>query len=161
SHQQYSFRLPDGTSGTGRLLVTVQTDVYNQVFESNGTGTAESNNTATVTGTSVLAPYPDLQVTSLAVTPTSGLRSGARLVVSWNDSNTGTGPVGDAFNDHVVIVNTTTGQTLAATDVLYDPGAAGNGPIAAGGLRARRFDFTLPQGTPGAGTVQFTVTTNY
>src|SRR5262249_2035650 len=52
-------------------------------------------------------------------------------------------------------------QTLGTQDIPYDPKAAGNGPIAPGQSRARQLPFTLPRGTPGAGQIQFTVTTNY
>src|SRR4029077_8185613 len=42
-----------------------------------------------------------------------------------------------------------------------DPAAAGNGAIAGGDFRPRNYPFTLPLGTPGAGDIHFTVTTNY
>ena len=161
SPQHYTVQLPDGSAGTGNLKITITTDYYNQVFEYNSSGTAESNNTAVVTGTSVLAGYPDLQVTGFGVTPTTGVQSGASLVLNWQDSNTGTAAVNAAFTDHVVIVNSTTGQTLATTDLPYNPTAAGNSPIAAGGSLARQYDYTLPLGSAGAGNIQFTVTTNY
>ena len=86
---------------------------------------------------------------------------GDGLMLSWNDNNTGTAATTGAFYDHVVILNTTTGQTLTTADVLYDPTAAGNGAIAAGDFRPQQFAFTLPQGVAGAGQLQFTVTTNY
>src|SRR5262249_7237313 len=43
----------------------------------------------------------------------------------------------------------------------YDPSEAGNGPIAAGGSVARRLEFTLPDGTAGAGDFQITVVTDW
>ncbi len=161
-HQQYSFRLPDGAGGTGNLRVTVITDYADQVFESNSDGTAETNNTATLNATAALPAYPDLQVTSPAVVSTSGLplQSGDSLTVTWTDSNTGTGPVGVPFYDHVTIVNTATGQTLTEAEVLYNPVAAGNGAIAAQDGRARQFAFSLPQGSAGAGELVATVRTD-
>jgi hypothetical protein len=161
-HQQYSFRLPDGAGGTGNLRVTVITDYADQVFESNSDGTAETNNTATLNATAALPAYPDLQVTSPAVVSTSGLplQSGDSLTVTWTDSNTGTGPVGVPFYDHVTIVNTATGQTLTEAEVLYNPVAAGNGAIAAQDGRARQFAFSLPQGSAGAGDLVATVGTD-
>ena len=152
NHQNYSFHLPDGSAGTGNLKITITTNIYNEVFEQNAAGTAQTNNNGTTTGTAALAPYADLQVTSLGVTPGTGLLSGGSLVLGWNDSNTGTGATTGTFNDHVVIVNTTTGQTLATADVLYDPAASGNGAIAAGDKRARAFPFNIPAGSAGTAT---------
>jgi hypothetical protein len=162
-HQQYAFRLPDGARGVGNLLVTVTTDYSNQVFEYNAGSTAKTNNTSSLKATVAPAAYPDLQVTNLALSSTSGqpLQSGGGLTVTWDDSNTGNAPASGEFFDHVTIVNAMTGQTLTATDVLYDPAAAGNGAIAAQDARPRQFVFTLPQGTPGTGNLQVTVTTNY
>jgi hypothetical protein len=157
AHRQSSFRLPDGAAGTGNLRVTVTADYLNNVFESNSGGTAETNNTATLTATVGLAPYADLRVTNLAVSPSSGLRSGDSLTVAWSDSNTGTATVSAAFFDRVTVVNTTTGQTLTSSTVPYDPATATNGAIAAGDARARQFSFTLPPGTAGAGSLQVTV----
>ena len=159
--RQASFLLPNGGAAQGQLQVTVTTDYYNQVFEYNAAGTAQSNNSASVTVTSSLAAYPDLQVTGLTATPASGLQSGQTLTVDWSDANTGNGPVDGSFYDHVVIQNTTTGANLATQDLLYDPTAFGNGDLAAGGSRSRQFVFDLPPGTPGAGQIEVTVTTNY
>ena len=58
----------------------VTTDVYNQVFASN---------TSSQTVTSTVAAYPDLKVTGLGVSPSSGLQSGDSLTVVWSDSNSG------------------------------------------------------------------------
>jgi 6-phosphogluconolactonase (cycloisomerase 2 family) len=161
--QQVVFRLPDGSAGAGNLRVTVTTDYYDSVYEYNAGGhaAAEANNSSSVSVTSTLPQYPDLQVLNLAVSPTAGLQSGDGVAITWNDANTGTGPVSGVFQDHVVVQNLTTGTTLTTADVAYDPAAAGNGPVAAGTSLAREFDYTLPQGTPGAGQLQVTVTTNY
>ena len=70
-------------------------------------------------------------------------------------------PVNGAFVDHVVITNTTTGQTLGTQDIAYDPAAVGNGPVGPGQSLARQVTFTLPLGTPGAGQIQLSVTTDY
>ena len=70
-----SFRLPDGSPGVGSLLVTITVDSTNAIAEFNTAGTAEANNTATASTTATIAPYADLQVTSLTVSP-STLQSG-------------------------------------------------------------------------------------
>src|SRR5208337_1413362 len=107
----FALTLPDGARGVGQIQFSVTTDYYNQVLEYNtagpgGTSTAESNNTTSLTLTSTLAVYPDLTVSNLGVSPSSGLQSGNGLTVQWNDSNIGTAVVDGPFVDHVVITNT-------------------------------------------------------
>ncbi|MGA2035934.1 MAG: CARDB domain-containing protein, partial [Thermoguttaceae bacterium] len=159
--RQYAFTLPQGPDGAGQIDVTVTTDGYNNILEYNTAGTAKTNNSAVVTVSSTLPSYPDLQVTNLALAPTTGLQSGAVLNVAWDDANTGAAAVAGAFYDHVVVQNLTTGQTAVSQDLAYDPTTAGNGTIAAGATRARQLALTLPRGTPGAGHLSVTVTTNY
>ncbi|MGA2068563.1 MAG: CARDB domain-containing protein, partial [Thermoguttaceae bacterium] len=159
--RQYAFTLPQGPDGAGQIAVTVTTNGYHNVLEYNTAGTAETNNTAVVTTSSTLPPYPDLQVTNLAVAPVAGLQSGDVLTVTWEDANTGVAAVGSEFYDHVVVQNLTTGQTAASQDLAYDPSVAGNGAIAAGAARARQLAISLPHGTPGAGQLSVTVTTDY
>ena len=140
--------------------MTVTADYYNQVAEANSTsGTARVENTATVMATSVAAPYPDLQVQNLSVSP-AAITSGSTIQVSWDDANTGNAPVDAAFVDSLTIVNTTTGATLLSTTVSYDPTQAGTAPIAAGGSQQQTYSLTLPQGNPGAGNLTVTVTTD-
>jgi hypothetical protein len=158
--QQYSFMLPGGNPGVGQLSVTVTTDADNQVFESNGSGTGETNNTASITVASTIAPYPDLQVTALSFSPSSGLQSGDPLTIDWTDANTGNAPVSSSFYDRVTVTNTTTGQTIASGDVYHDASSAGSGPIAAGSSAPGAFAFTLPNGAPGVGNLSVTVTTD-
>ena len=54
----------------------------------------------------------NIQVTNLAVNPSTGLNQGSSLTITWNDSNTGNLPATAAWDDQVVITNTTTGDTL-------------------------------------------------
>ncbi len=164
--QQFALTLPDGARGAGQIQYSVTTDIYNQIAEFNtsgpgGSSTAESNNNSSLTVSSALAPYPDLVIPTLTLSPSSGLESGSDLSIQWSDSNTGTAPVNSPFVDHVVVLNTTTGAVLTTQDVAYNPTASGNGPIDAGQSRARQLSFALPQGTPGAGQIQVTVTTDY
>ena len=164
--QRFTLTLPDGARGAGQIQFSVSTDIYNQLAEFNtsgpgGTSTAESNNNSSLTVSSALAPYPDLVIPTLTLSPSSGLQSGSNLSIQWSDSNTGTAPVSSPFVDHVVVLNTTTGVVLTTQDVAYDPTASGNGSIGVGQSRARQLDFALPRGTPGAGQIQVTVTTDY
>ncbi len=153
AQRQYLFTLPDGDPGVGNLSVTVTADVHN-VFPSPATG-----HSATVTTSATLANYADLQVTSLTATPTAAFTSG-HVNFQWNDSNTGKASVTQAFSDHIVVVNTTTHQTLFTTDVPYNAAQAG-AAIAVGGSVQRQFGFTVPDGTAAVGTLQVTVTTNF
>jgi len=157
--RSFQFTLPNGTPGIGNLSVTVTADFYNQVFEVNSSGTGESNNSAIVTATSVAAPYPDLQVQNLAVSPTA-ITSGGTIQVSWDDANTGNAPVDAAFVDSLTIVNNTTGATLLSTSVGYDPTQPGHSPIAPGSSQHQTYSFTLPHGLPGVGNLTFTVKTD-
>jgi len=158
--QQYAFTLPGGPAGTGQIQFTVDVNSNNAVFEYNAAGTATTNNTATITQTSALGNYPDLQVTNLSVAPSSGLQSGGNVTVDWDDTNTGTAAAASSWVDSLVIENTTTGQTLKTVTIPYDASATGNGPLAAGQSAAQQYTYQLPDGAPGAGQIQFTVTVN-
>ena len=127
------------------------------MFEYNIAGTAQTNNTATVMAASAIAAYPDLQVESLGVVPSS-LYSGEAVVLQWQDANTGNAATPGTWDDRVVVQNTTTGQTLATVSIEYD--SATLGAIAPGGSAARQYAFSLPTGPSSLGTIQFSVTTD-
>ena len=157
NHQSYSFRLPQGPAGTGAFRVVVKTDTASQVFEYNPAGTAETNNTREATFTSTIAPSPDLEVRDLTVSPTSP-QSGNTVTLTWNDVNTGNAATSGNWIDRVTVVNTTTGVTLVNANLTYDASQAGNGNIPVGESRTRSYSFQLPDGIPGVGDIQFTVT---
>ncbi len=73
-------------------------------------------------------PLPDLQVANLRVLPATGVQSGGALVVEWDDSNTGTGPVEGSFTDSITVTNTTTGMTLGTGSVSYDEATSARSP---------------------------------
>jgi hypothetical protein len=157
--QQLAYTLPNGMAGAGMIEIDVTVNVYNDVFEFNDNGTADSNNTATVTKTSVLiVPSPDLRVVNLAANFVSTRQSGATVVVSWDDANQGNAATSGSFYDTVVVTNTTTGKTIGQVSLLYNEAASGNGPIAAGDHRSRQVTLTLPDGADAVGTLSFTVT---
>ncbi|MDP2105285.1 MAG: CARDB domain-containing protein, partial [Desulfobulbaceae bacterium] len=149
-----SFTLPNGTRGVGDLEVTVSTDWYNQVFEHNTSGTAESNNTATTTVASTIGAYADLQVQNLGVTP-SNFKSGDSVTVNWEVFNSGNASTSGSFYDLVTVVNQDTNETLVNTWVHYDQNSGG--VINSGDFRTRSYNFNLPQGTRGAGNLLITV----
>src|SRR6185436_12736660 len=69
--RSYTFTLPEANLGAGTLHATVTSDSGNMVLEYNTAGhdAAEGTNIATGTITAVLAPYPDLQVANMTLTP--------------------------------------------------------------------------------------------
>jgi RHS repeat-associated protein len=150
--QVYAFTLPDGAAGVGNIQVMVTANANHALVESNYT-----NNTASTSFSATLANYADLQVTGLGTTPTSP-QSGSTLTINWNDANSGNAAVNQSFSDQVQVVNTSTAQTLVNTAVFYNEGAAG--AISTGGFAPRSYSFQLPNGTPGTGTLQITVTTD-
>ena len=80
--RSYSFTLPASFAGTGDLLFTVTTDADNQIIEFNPSGTGETNNTATLTATSILARY---NVNSTADSGAGSLRD----AIDYIDANGG------------------------------------------------------------------------
>ena len=146
--QSYTFKLPDGPAGVGNLQISVTTDYYETVHEYYPGGSGYTNNTTTITAASTLAPYPDLQVTNLATSPTS-LESGETVTIDWDDANTGNGTVTGSFEDEVTAVNTTTGQTVASVVVPYNEGTSG--PIAARRLRGEAVHPDNAKWQPGRG----------
>ena len=140
--------MPGGLAGAYYLFVV--TDATDAVFEFN----YEDNNVSAAAPLQVQAP--DLQVSGLTVTGDPALQSGAMVTVGWNDFNSGDGATSGNWYDHVTVVNQATGQTLVNTDVYYNAGSSGN--IAAGGSTARSYGFRLPDGNPGVGNLQVTVT---
>ena len=79
----------------------------------------------------------NIAVTNLAVSPSTGLNSGSNLTITWDDSNTGNLPAIAAWDDQVVITNTTTGDTLTTALVDIDPdvdGVLDPGGFAAGAV---------------------------
>src|SRR5258708_34196339 len=99
----------------------VYTNAARQVIEA---GPTETNLAASAAVAVTQPPLPDLQVSGLTVTPNSSIQSGNTLTLSWNALNAGAGPVVNSFYSHIVVVNASTGQTLAATEA-YSAGTPG------------------------------------
>lgn len=151
-----TFQLPDGPAGVGDFQVTVTTDAFSSVPEVNLAGTAEVNNTVVSSiFTSTIAPYPDLRVTDLAVSPAI-LGAGTNVVITWKDTNAGNGPAARNWYDRVIIVNTNTGVAMLNTVVYHNTDALGS--LNGGSARDRSFTYTLPNDTDATGNLLFTVT---
>ena len=156
--RQATFVLPDGPRGAGAMSVTVTLDVANDVAETNAQGTAELNNVATLPFTAALAPYPDLAVTDVILTPGTDFVPGSTVSVAWRTRNLGDGVASGAWDETVLIRNLTTGQTLFTLHLPYD--ATGAFAIAAGGFVDHSLGVIWPTGSSGVGRIEFTVTTD-
>jgi autotransporter-associated beta strand protein len=139
-----TFRLPDGPRGVGNLQVMVTTDSLNQVAEYNASGTGESNNTTQATATSVLAPYPNLQVTTIGLDPNPAY-SGKPLQVSWTVGNAGNLAATGTWTDRVYL---STDDQLDAGDMSLGE-AQHAGTLLATASYPASFTATLPNGISG------------
>ena len=165
--RSYSFRLADGNAGAGNLLIQITADQntsdVGSIAEVNAAGagggsTGESNNSASLNLTSTLAPYPDLQVTDLAVTPTGGWQPAGTVTVTWKTRNQGDGATSGSWAETLVVHNRTTGHTLFSQNLSYD--AATFGDIAGGDVRDRSATLTWPADGSEIGELEFSVTTD-
>ncbi len=123
---------------------------------------ADTNYSGIVPTSVSLTNLPDeverIAVANLAVTPSTGLSQGSSLTVTWNDSNTGNLPAAAAWDDQVVITNTTTGHTLVTALVSVDPGV--DGVLNPGASLEQQYAFTLPTDADAIGNLQISVTAN-
>ena len=147
--------LPAGTAGVGDLQISVTTDVDNTLGESNPTGTATSNNSASITATSQLAVYPDLAASDVVATPGGDYTPGANVTITWtttNQGNAATGALG--WTEQLIVRNTTTGHQIATASVVQPNGK----PLAAGDTLQRSVQITWPSGGDSTGNFSFVVT---
>lgn len=151
--RQYTFRLPNGLSGSGPLRATITADGLNSIYEYNGSGTGESNNVASANFTSSLALYPDLEVAAFNVTPAT-FQSGNQITASWTITNAGNATITGDFYDRILVRNLSLGTTLADRSYYLNPVADANGPIAPGQIRQRSASLNLPDGPAGAGNIE-------
>lgn len=80
--------IPDGSASVGDLLISVTTDADQDLFELNSSGDAETNNTADGSLAVTLAPYPNLEVTSVTA-PSLTIADPAPVIVEWTVQNDG------------------------------------------------------------------------
>ncbi|MCF8179440.1 MAG: hypothetical protein K9J74_13100 [Sulfuritalea sp.] len=160
--RSFSFLLAEGNAGAGNLLIQVSADQNNSgigsLIEANAGGTAETNNSTSLTLTSTLATYPDLQVTDVTPTPAQGWLGGDAVTVTWKTRNLGTGATSGSWTETLRVRNATTGQTLFTQSLAYDATVLGD--ISVGDLRDRSVDLIWPTGTNASGQIEFTVTTD-
>ena len=136
------------TAGNYRFRVT--TDAYGYVAEAN-----ENNNALTdVDLVALSAPLSaDLQPAAIA-TPTS-VPANTRMVVTWEDHNTGAAAVASGYYDLIELVNSNGGVYVSQAVPFSDPAS-----IAAGGTAARSLEMLVPVGAP-PGSYRLRITTDY
>jgi len=113
--RSFTFTLPNGDAGVGNLTIRITNDWYNEVYEYNVAGTAETNNEETLDAVSTIATYPDLAVQDLEVTPSTDVTSSSTVQITWNDVNIGSESADASWSDRIVVVNTRTGVEKTTT----------------------------------------------
>jgi len=153
--------LAAGSSYTRTWPVTIPDfalgDQYLLFYTDRGDRQGETDEANNVFAVPLCLTAADLQIANLTVTP-AALKSGESLTIRWEDVNTGTGPTPGRFYDRIVVRNTTTGQTLPAAMFAYEPHFGEC--IAPGQSLAREYAYRLPDGPPGVGQIEVTVTTD-
>ncbi len=132
----------------GRHSITITTDSSDDFYEFNPSGhlAAEQNNSTQ----SFFDVTLDLTVQNLMTTPAEP-ESSDSVSIQWETTNEGNIPTSGSFWERIVVVNTTTSETLLSTNLYYNEVDAGNGPIAAADSRSRQYEFTLPDGPSAQG----------
>ena len=149
--RQYSFQLPNGLRGAGEFEFTVSNDTFNAIFEYNATSTGEVNNGATLTRSSVVAPYPDLMVSDI-VAPATGL-PGQQVDVSWTVVNQGAAPAPGPWSEQLFLSDNPAGANgVYIASFFYSAG------LNAGASATRSERVSLP--AFGAGNKYFVVRTD-
>ena len=133
------FYMPDLADGNWYFLV--QTDVYNQVFETGAADAETANSGASASATRLV--HPDLLALNLALTPAT---AGQSTTLTWDARNDGSGPVLHDWLERVLMSsdNVLDGADLQVAQLSH---AAG---LAAGATRSSTASFTLPLGASGS-----------
>jgi len=134
-------RLPIGVSGDYYFIV--RTDSSDQVYED----AFEANNTGADTSTTqvLLAPPPDLHVTSLTV-PATGT-AGRTLAIDYEVTNEGAEPTPDSYWVDNFYLSPT--PTINPATLIYIGQRGRNGALVAGQSYAATFNATVPLNADG------------
>jgi subtilase family serine protease len=92
-----------------------------------------------------LAPYVDLVVDELTLSPEGALQPGETVTAHWLTSNQGNRSTEQPWNERLQLLNADSQAVLASVDLASD------GPLAAGASRSRSAQFTWPSGAAAAG----------
>ena len=119
--QQYTFSLPNGDPGVGQIQFTVTADYDQNV----STPAGEPNDTATLTETSTLAPYPELVPSDVTATATAN--PGEQTTVDWTLTNSGPATATGPWTEQVFLATDSAGDnpTLLAAQSYTGSLAAG------------------------------------
>ncbi|MCB1964701.1 MAG: hypothetical protein KDI64_01260, partial [Candidatus Accumulibacter sp.] len=142
--QQLAYTLPRGDAGAGDLLFTVTADYYTQLSEYNtagagSTSTAETNNAASVTVNSALAPYADLAVSGVTA-PALTIGDPAPVTISWSVANVGSAATTVADWVDTIIISPDADPSHGTVLKAF----AHQGALATGAGYARSETFLLP-----------------
>ncbi len=168
-NRQISLTLPDGPDSVGLLELTVVTDSANVLFEQNSAGAGEANNSGSLAFTTSLAPYPDLQIASLTLSPAAAWPTGSLVTAHWILTNSGARATTGSWSETLVVRNTRTGQIIANQSADYDPAAVAPGgaspgqalgDLAPGDSRQRSLSFIVPASSQAYGTFEVSVSTD-
>ena len=145
----------DASLAVGDYYLIVETDFSGVQAESD-----DANNVGATVATISLdfPPLPDLQVQNVSSLE-SAIRSGDTVTVIWQTVNAGSSPVLDSLTERIVVRNTDTGGTLLSTTLPLAVSAGD--PIGVGEVVPRQLLFDLPDGIPGAGNINVSVTTDW
>ena len=146
--RRFSLRLPDGSPTAGRLGITILVDADNTIREGNTTGTSESNNSQQIEVDVALAPYADLSVSDLMLSPAGNYQPGQTVDVAWTTNNSGSKAVDMPWSERLEVRNLSTNEVVA-TVVLRDQLA--DGTLDVGGSRQRTAQFTWPTAASASG----------
>ncbi len=107
-----TLQLPEGPAAVGDLEFLVETDADAAIIEYSGTSRAEDDNSVSLVQPCVLAPYPDLTVTSVIVP--ANVLSGESAAITWTVTNLGDRATGSArdgtvgWRDRIYLTDTPT-----------------------------------------------------
>lgn len=141
--RSFTFRLPDGLKGAGRIGVTVAADQNSAgvgvIYETNLTNNAESNNTSATQMQSAAGSYADLAVTSFTA-PAQAV-GGQTVNVAWSVTNQGVVATGANWVDKIVF---STDAIIGNGDDIVIGTVQHNGALAVGESYAQNANVTLP-----------------
>ncbi len=150
-----SFNWPSGLNAIGAFRLRVVVDALSEVSEYNASGALENDNAKQ----QVVSVGPDLVVRNPGLLQT-GVQSGDRVTLVWEDVNQGSVPTPVAYQDRVVVrqrnADGTAGAVILDTSVAFAGAAAL--PLQPGEARARSLNFALPDGVLGSGQFDVFIT---
>jgi hypothetical protein len=146
--RQAQLTLPIGAQASGKLSVRVLADVDNVVKERNANANAESNNAGSVALDVALAPYVDLVLEDLAISPDADFTEGQTVTVSWKTRNAGTAALQHGWSGQVQLINETLGQVVVSAPTLVTDDFM---PLPAGSVVESSVSFVWPEGVASSG----------